>query len=695
MYIENKQWGNAMQILVPLWQTLSWRQEGWWNLVEDIDRTLRQCARLIGDSETLIAVEWELLNGHIGKEPEERYGFRSCLDGLELSHPIPKTTIGTENFVSCMSATFAFAVREGHVGETLPAQLVISSRAHTNSTPISLSQIKLAFDGGLKDINIQHDSNVAPDTTSSDGMIRLHNISLQMGPIDGSSSAQSSPISLHDSQAFFGSSDLNFSAGVTKALSFTNAPHNAGTVEAVGITLCVKEKLFELDIMVSDEQQFRQEALWIKNGAGLMKKRLGNERNSLVKIYPKPPKMRIEILDLVKPYLTDEIVSLKIQLINEEEEDADVSLELRLHDQSEHAPGLNWAFDGERLESSKYLAQDGIEHSQSNNILVTSLGKISPSGVDTCKVSLQADSQAAQYGLEVKTLYKLLSNPETSISKTLITNVVFIRPFEANYDFSPRILPLPWPNYFHIDDNNDTLDRDGHGDMKAVGLGQKWLLTARIASFATEPMFLEDVRVRALDIHDRAICKIETTIDSNNLTNMISPDEVQDRQFELEVQKIDLEDRRSTILSLQLEVKWRREGSDSGITTTIVGVPEFVILFGEPRVLASMRKEGCEDGLIHLDYVIENPSMHVLTFKMNMEPSDDFAFSGAKDSSLQLVPLSRHNIQYNLLPLVRGTWINPQFRVMDTHFRKMLKVNATGGMRTNKKGVLIWVDAED
>ena len=694
VYIGDKRWRDAIKILLPLWQTLSWRQEGWWNLLEEVDWALRECALHVGDGETLIAVEWELLNSYLGFRPERPNGFLNCLNGLGLSHPGPKTVIRAENVVSCISATFAFSLEEGHVGEALPAQLHISSNAHKGSAPITLSQVKVAFDGGLKDVHIQHNVEEAPEATSSDGSVHLYNVSLQRGSKHNEGLAPSTPVSLHDFQSLIGSSNLSFQAGATKALSFVNWPHIAGTIEATSITLYVKEELFELDVIISDGQQLGQDILWVRHAAGLTKKKRGMERSKIIKILPKPPKMRIEMLNLVKPYLTDEIVSLDIQLTNEEEEEADVNLEIVLHDQSETALGLNWTLDGEQLENSKNIAQNGIDQSLSNVPLATSLGKLSPLEVQTHKISLQAVLHAAQYGLEVKARYHLLSDPETPISKTLITSVVFIRPFEANYDFLPRVLPGPWPNYFDIDGEIKFHNNGANEDPKAAGLSQRWLLTARIASFAAEPMRLEGIELRVLDISDRTVCTINSTTVGDESTTLISPDELQGRQFELEVYKVDLEDRRSTVLGLQLEVRWRREGSGTPITTTIVAVPDLVISFGEPRILASAHKGHGSDGLIHLNYMIENPSTHVLTFKLNMEPSDDFAFSGAKDGLVQLVPLSRYSVRYNLLPLVRGTWINPKFKVMDMHFRKMLRVNATEGMRTDKKGALIWVDAE-
>ena len=87
--------------------------------------------------------------------------------------------------------------------------------------------------------------------------------------------------------------------------------------------------------------------------------------------------------------------------------------------------------------------------------------------------------------------------------------------------------------------------------------------------------------------------------------------------------------------------------------------------------------------------------MHVLSFSISMEASEDFAFSGPKATAVQLVPLSRHVVRYKLLPLMKGKWISPQIKVLDVHWNKILKPVATGDMKSDRRGVLIWVDAEE
>lgn len=112
-------------------------------------------------------------------------------------------------------------------------------------------------------------------------------------------------------------------------------------------------------------------------------------------------------------------------------------------------------------------------------------------------------------------------------------------------------------------------------------------------------------------------------------------------------------------------------------------------------MLASVRQaEPGPPALIRLEYAFENPSMHFLAFNLTMEASEDFAFSGPKTTSLQLVPLSRHTVHYSLLPYARGTWIQPQLKVVDMYFNKLLRISATEGMRSEKKGIMIWVDGD-
>ena len=55
-------WEDARRLLLPLWQHLSWRQAGWWQLLYAVDDALGECAQHCRDGSTFVAAQWELLN---------------------------------------------------------------------------------------------------------------------------------------------------------------------------------------------------------------------------------------------------------------------------------------------------------------------------------------------------------------------------------------------------------------------------------------------------------------------------------------------------------------------------------------------------------------------------------------------------------------------------------------------------------
>jgi trafficking protein particle complex subunit 11 len=68
--IELQAWDDALRVLRPLWQGMSYRNEGWWDIVEEVGWTLRMVARRTGDRGTVVAVDWELLNSSTYAERE-------------------------------------------------------------------------------------------------------------------------------------------------------------------------------------------------------------------------------------------------------------------------------------------------------------------------------------------------------------------------------------------------------------------------------------------------------------------------------------------------------------------------------------------------------------------------------------------------------------------------------------------------
>jgi len=248
-----------------------------------------------------------------------------------------------------------------------------------------------------------------------------------------------------------------------------------------------------------------------------------------------------------------------------------------------------------------------------------------------------------------------------------------------------------WPSLFtHVE------GEDVGTEVQAHGLAQKWCLTARYASFAADDLIVEDVDVQILGMNGgiQSYTNKLTTIPEDGLK--VPPKSLEEAQFEVFTQKISLDDRGTATLDVSLAIKWRRDREDTAVNTTILGVPRLLVASTEPRVLAAVSYSTKIPSMIHFDVTIENPSNHFLTFGITMEPSEKFAFSGVKQSTLQLVPLSRKTMRFRLLPSVRGEWIGPVHCVIrDRYFQKVLKIAPTEGMRVDKEGILIWVPPED
>ena len=550
-----------------------------------------------------------------------------------------------------------------------------------------ISQIKVAFAGGLRGINIQHKSTEKPEASTSDGLSHLYGIALTKASSDATSSSPSTDFS-QDSQPLVGFADLESPSGVTKILSLDHIPRDPGDVEVASITLCVSEVNFDLEVVVTKQEQMDQENILVKRSSCLVPIKAKVGRSSVVKILPKPPKMQIQAHDMSPDYFTDEDISIAIEFTNEEEEETNVSIDARLRAPSGILPTLRWPLDGE-MDSSE-VATGIPPHSSAVETSSKSIGNLASSANQKHTLRIQGSPIAADYILEVKARYHVLSDPETPIIKAFSTKIAVVTPFEANHSFLPMNSLEPWPSYFNADD----LDEDFAGEQEVPkGLTQRWSLTSRIASLAKVPLVIESVEPQVVEIHEGAVCRISSA-SGVTAASMISPKDLQAHNFVILVQKLDLEDRRSTFLDLRLEIRWHRDGFLGPSTITHLSIPELVIPFGEPRVLASARNAIAPPGAIYLDFVIENPSIYALPFQLTMDTSDEFAFSGSKNGTVQLVPLSRHYIRYSILPHVKGLWISPQFRVFDAHFQKSLKVNATEGMRSDKKGLSIWVDAD-
>ncbi|CAL5873495.1 uncharacterized protein PFLUO_LOCUS7774 [Penicillium psychrofluorescens] len=684
-YMRVGSWTEAYGILQPLWPTLSWRHSGWWQLMDSFGSALRECALRAQKSETVLQVDWELLHNVFQPKPAWQYDIHQSLESLPAEKPKPSLVLRAEDVMPSLTASLVFEKAEGNVGEPLHVQLIISSRAQKSSAPIKLTEVKVVFEGCLRPLKIQSDQNQNADTTSPCCLT-----SLQLRePRTSVDPAVQSPTGVL--ATLLGTSDLTIGPSQTKAFNLTCIPREAGEARVASITMLIEEEKFDLAYVITCEEQYKS-VWWQETKKGISHRRVGKDRDTgKCKVMPKPPKIRITTPNLKQNYYTNERVALDIELQNEEEEAADVTTEIRLFGPPESSAKILWLNAEDNFdihESGTSTPAEGPTH-----FLKQQVGVIERSSDKHITVVVDDTQDIANYQLEISAIYNLMSDVQTPISKTITVDLSFTRPFEANYDFLPCVHSQPWPNFFAVSD-------DLLGEASASvpgGLQQRWCLNSKVVSFALEPIVIDQMSVALLGVGGGAVCNIEPETLVSPATSQLAPEEMRESNFCLDIQKLTLGDRRPSTLNLALEIRWHRQGSDneSAVSTSILEIPRFVVPMGEPRVLASSSASETMPGLIHLEYTLENPSTHFLTFNLMMEASEQFAFSGPKTTVVQLVPLSRHTIRYNLLAAKRGLWIQPQLVVVDGYFNKTLRVLSTGEMRSDKKGILVWVDADD
>jgi hypothetical protein len=584
-----------------------------------------------------------------------------------------------------VSASLTFKKTQGNVGEPLQAQLVITSAAQPGSAPIVLSEVKIVFEGSLRPIKLQSEHEANQDLSPC----QISAISLRDSAASTDSSTLLSPSG--GMASMIGTANLTFRPSQTRVYDLTSIPREAGEAKVASITLLIEERKFNLVYAITHHTQ-EASHWWVNSTKGPRRKRIGKDRDTTsCKILPKPPKILISTPNLRETYYTNERVILHIAIQNDEEEAAAVTLQIRLFGRPESAAKLSWVNDDEDPAESGDTG-DGSPGENTFHSISRSIGILERAASTELPIVLSDTQNATDHELEISVRYSLVSDMETPISKTVIVDLPFVRPFEANYEFLPRTHPQPWPNFFLPDEDvakNASTSRPN-------GLQQRWCVNSKVVSFASEPLIIEKVSLVLHEMHGGIVCDIDEEVLITPEAPQIFPEELRESEFILNVQKASLDDRRSATLDLALDIQWRRATADGrdAMTTSSLAIPRFLIPMGEPRILASASSSEALPGLIYMDYTLENPSMHFLTFNLTMEASEHFAFSGAKTTAVQLVPLSRHTVRYNILAFKRGLWIQPHLVVVDTYFNKTLRVLPTDGMRADKKGILVWVDAD-
>jgi hypothetical protein len=667
---------------------------------------LLDCALKLKDVELVLRLKWELGNKVFTPRPNVNLDMQSALEGLPAPENRLYVALDAQEAASRLLSSFAFVASEGHVGEPLNCQFIIQSLARPETQSIKPTEAKIVFEGPLKPIHIK-----ATDDEMPDGEIEIRNLALE--DTSRQSNAGNRRVSVGAVAALSGKGCLMIAPQQTRIFGFEVTPREPGEVSVASITLIFEEQDFSL-IITNSEFEGTYNHWWESKSSLPTQRDVGSARDaSKVEILPKPPKVEILAKNFCQAYYTNEEIILSLEVVNNEEEPANASIEARLISPVNGAARIRWSDDSFPTEEA---ADDAVHVAPSEE-----LSTIQPSSVSTTSLIISDTIAALDHELEVTVTYNLTPDQQSILRKVLTLDIVVIRPFEANYDLTPKFDSTPWPNFF-------AAPVPSHPSNAAIpqGLLQNHLVTANLVSFATDPIVIEGILLTSTKVTGGAICSSSTGIlrkpssgsaEDDQISTIISPEQSRAFDFSLTVQKLLLGDRETVSLSSSLEIAWRRSSSDRVHNTTLE-IPRFVIPMAEPRVLVtakklpSIRKGVAEIELFLLTYVIENPSMHLLTFNVSMESSDDFAFSGPKACSISLIPISKQEVKYRLMPREskdarvksraaegaagKEDWVKVQLNVVDAYFNQTLRVQPAipedGGeerVKVDKKGGIV------
>ena len=655
------EYSQAMNILKPLWKNTRWRVEEWRTLLERLSSALYRCSVQSNDPAMRIASLWELCNYSMAPRTNFRYDISADLKSISVD--AAKDTVfqlDNTSLLSCLKLTFTFVKSPVYAGVPTPVQLVVTYDVHALCAPLTLQQISVNFDGTVPSFCI---TNV--DTHCGD-KAHTSNLLLQDVPLDESEEC--------GQMQRRGQSDLRFQAGQKKAFNILLVPTEAGACQVARAIAVVKEDHASIEYSSWLSTDEGPHAMLF---SGPVDRGLAVRARSIIPctsidVQPRPPRMDIEFVGLRNIYYTDEAIDLRLKLSNGEDDEADVELEIDVQSDSAHVPQVKWDTTASSAINSPKI-----------NVLV---GKIPSGAVSSKQLSIQPSNVPIDMVLEVKVTYTVPDSSSRKIEKLVSADVVVIRPFEASHQVLPDYQPTKWPSYFHIQEEPPVTEpatddsEEFSSNTKHSGIISKWQSRTKITSFATDTLVVETVYLEMSNLKNPAKLNINDAITSNEPIELVSNSQHM-RTFTLDVQKHNMDEQRPVIATPILHLHWRRLDSvKHGSVHSRLELPRLSLASSEPRVLARQIPTS-NARTIAIGYVIENPSVHLLTFNISIESSEEFAFSGPKSSTLHLTPLSRQEIKFLFMPFSEGAHIRPNVQVMDVYFNKFLGVIPTGSLR--------------
>jgi hypothetical protein len=636
----------------------------------------------------------------------------------------PSVSIRDGQFQSFISASFLFEKEEGRAGQTVRTQLSITSNAQPDSVPVVLGSVYLSFDGCLDGVILRHQKNDR-QPASTRGKTTITTVTLAR-QADVVAEPEKATDDSGGGLTLIGSTDLTLHPGHTLVFNMEMPLREPGETRADSLTLHVGYDDFDL-----------RQTITLQDGANGNRWYISPSRTKIlphlhplaIRILPRPPKMEIRCPVWKEQYYTDEPVDLEFDIENGEDVEALAKLDVVLF--GEKPPSFTVSIPGHEDQASSNV------RSEETRLSGAQIGTIPSSQSLAVRLRLPPIDRPSVYDLTFKVTYFLPTNPGTPISQNAVFQLNVVNPFEANYELLPRLHPDQWPSLFDPDNIVIPPPATTSGDVEnatprpiAQGISQAWHLVTRYASFASEPLRVVDVDI-TVQPSAVAQCSFTKRTSLPAPGRLVPPQIIQEAAFDLVAKKATIDDRSHAPLDVSLVIKWARPAEDENaettnppapeaINTTTLPIPRFNIFGTEPRVLATASHprwhpgQGDDDDrvastpFVNLTITIENASTHFLTFGVSMEPSEAFAFSGPKQTTLSLLPVSRRSVRYRLLAVgdgvkkdgdgekeeeeEDGVWVRPALVVRDKYFQKVLRViPASEGVRQGKEGFEVWL----
>ncbi|KAJ8099394.1 Gryzun, putative trafficking through golgi-domain-containing protein [Lipomyces tetrasporus] len=642
-----------------------YRREKWYTILGSMISEAIVAARKSGNTLELVKLQFESLSREFAPWNSGLAKISDFLDGSECTGGKPEYTLDSDSIVCFVEAHFAFMAAEAHLATSVIGQLTLRSQHSPVVGAVKMSSVQLNFTGGLKPILITHDDSVSGS--------RAQKLEL-MDMTDEYCGAKAC---------------LVLQPGEVRTFEMSQPLKMLGTYTASSLIVTFEESSFTAKLAVNLETEAFEDALskwWIEDDGKLYSQRLTSSSPRSITVIPKQSHVDI-VSGLKGPAYIGEKLIIPLTITSREDEDLQLSVKLRTQD-------VEGQFEVPTTWTSGSTPSDTIE-----------LGTVSPSSSAQCQFSISMPTDACDLVVDVTVSYRLLSEPDISIVKNHTIDIPVIFPFQVSYDLTPRIYPRRWPSPFFV------YNLESHSPP----ITKRWCLSAVVDAVDLQHLEIHDynfdisnvvgVDFKLLEDGPRAFQRDASSTDAYQ------------HNFIIDVTNNDPMEKRIATADAKLTLSWRRTNMDTGSDEKEYNsftMPTLKLTFPllEPRVLMDVQSTSSEN--VHLMYFIENATSHLLTFSVTLDLNNDmslsypirhqlrqqshskdfddhdnapvrekvplqnanFAYEGAKQVGVRVLPYSSRRLDFGLLPLaVTSGWQRvPALRVYDTHFKKSLSV---------------------